>query len=81
MDLQDGVGMTALMHAAKAGKLSSVVLLLGAGARPDLTNNKGKTALELATKEAHLAIASALKDAEQKQSLADIVDVRHIAAG
>lgn len=41
-------GYTALMNAVDGGKVDIVRLLLAKGARPDVTNDNGKTAREMA---------------------------------
>ncbi len=48
VDLADGRGMTALMHAAKKPKASSVRALIKAGADPLLVDSVGRTAFEIA---------------------------------
>lgn len=44
---QDGDGMTALMHAVRKDFYYTIELLLDNGARTDLVNNEGKTALAM----------------------------------
>ncbi|MHB1948928.1 MAG: ankyrin repeat domain-containing protein [Gammaproteobacteria bacterium] len=48
-NIQDGAGMTALMHAAKKGYDMTVELLLKAGAKPDIKDTIGNTALHMAS--------------------------------
>ncbi|MGK5084698.1 ankyrin repeat domain-containing protein [Bdellovibrionota bacterium FG-1] len=50
LDTRDYLGLTALMHAARAGNRSSVYLLLGAGADVNIKDNDGETALMIAAR-------------------------------
>ena len=48
VNLRDGGGATALMHAALCGHLKAIKLLLAKGADPLITNTTGETAFEIA---------------------------------
>ncbi len=52
--------VTALMHAAKAGKAEAVKVLLRAGAMVDYQDDEGKTALLYATEAGHVDVVKAL---------------------
>jgi len=58
---QDEDGMTPLMFASIAGKISSVKLLLEKGADKEIRNHAGKTALEEALAHKKDAVANLLK--------------------
>jgi uncharacterized protein len=57
---KDGDGLTALMHAAKAGAKDVVAVLIAAGATVDATNHKGSTALLFAAAAGKAVIADLL---------------------
>lgn len=61
VNVQDSLGNTALMMAAKNGHGEIVRYLLSRGADPLLTNRNGDTAFTLASKAGHAEIASFLR--------------------
>eukprot|EP00964_Phaeocystis_antarctica_P077593 scaffold48181_cov63-Phaeocystis_antarctica.AAC.2 len=61
VDLQSGLGGTALMDAAGYGHLSVLLLLLQHSANPDLQDVYGATALMMAEAEGHTATAELLR--------------------
>ena len=61
VDAQDGLGNTALMTSCAFGHLSSIRLLLAAGADKTLLNNAGKTANELVHTSIDVGKATVLK--------------------
>lgn len=52
---------TALHHAARRGDEEMIIFLLEKGAKQDIKNSKGKTALNLAEEEGHDVVASILR--------------------
>ena len=64
VDLQSGLGTTALMSAANQGHLSILLLLLEHSANPDLQSNNGVTALMMAARQGQEACVQALLRAE-----------------
>ena len=59
-------GVTALMLAATKGQTDIAMLLLNAGARPDITDYDGRSAADRATQNNHKQLASMLKDLSRK---------------
>ena len=59
-DCRDGVGRTALMLSAQGGHSSAVTLLLRSGARADVVDDNGFTALHHAACEGDVEVAQAL---------------------
>ena len=55
--------LTALMWAAGQGHVDAVKLLLARGARPDLRDDRGLTAREIASQAGHIAVAAILATA------------------
>jgi ankyrin repeat protein len=54
-------GATALMWAAAYGRVDTVTLLLARGADASATDERGKTALAIATEEKHPAVVDVLR--------------------
>jgi len=54
------IGLTPLMAAALTGQSDAAGLLLGKGAKPDIKNNEGSTALHMAAFLGHIEIVKAL---------------------
>lgn len=60
-------GETALHKAAEQGDLESVKILIQAGARKDIKNNKGLTALDLAKKDNKIAVVEFLQTSHKAE--------------
>jgi len=73
----DGIGQTALMHAARSGNREILSLLLKAGANVDTKDKSGKTALMLAARRGHKQALSVLLDFDAD---VDIEDNDHFTA-
>lgn len=61
-------GITALMAAASDGNAPIAKLLLEKGARRDVTNDDGKTALDFAREKNHTAVAELLREAAERRN-------------
>ena len=71
MDLFPSAGWTALHHAANYIHPKIVKLLLEAGARTDLTNHAGQTALDMARRTNNKEILKLLEEAIEKSKTKD----------
>ena len=76
LNIPNRKGRTALMLAAKSRTplLANIQLLVGAGADPDLQDNRGSTALVLAIARGHLEIVKALVNAGADPNMRDSRD-------
>ena len=70
VDLQDGLGRSALMHASWEGHGEVVRLLLEKGAQVDLQDGDGLSSLALASRNGHVEVAQLL----QKSDLVDVME-------
>ena len=59
-------GATPLIGTAADGKLAATKLLLGAGADKQAAHNRGRTPLDIATENGHLAVAKMLRRDTQR---------------
>ena len=66
IDAQDDNGLTPLMCATRNGHLNVVQYLIKEGANPNIKNNEGKTALDLAEENRHEEVAEFLRNAGAK---------------
>jgi len=71
VDYQDEYGFTALMAAASGGRTETVLILLEAGANPDLVDNNGITAMMCAIHRGHIDIVDALLEAGARTDILD----------